>query len=210
MHIVIFGPQGSGKGTQAELIARRHGLAYISTGDIFRYHLKNQTKFGQRINQYVTAGKLVPDDLTNEVVEDRIQQPDCTAGFVLDGYPRNQQQLDFLNQITTIDYAMVIELNDAAAIERLTNRLACVCGLSYHNEHNPPQRPGICDRCGSQLFKRQDDTPQAIAQRLKIYHQETEPLLTVYQHQGILHRIDGSLSIDRVYQQVEDILSHQG
>lgn len=207
MHIVVFGPQGSGKGTQAELIARRHGLAYISTGDIFRYHLKNKTKLGQKVAKYVNTGHLVPDELTNEIVQDRIHQPDCTVGFVLDGYPRNKNQLEFLNQISRIDYAIVIELKDEEAIKRLGGRLACRCGLSYHVEFNPPKKEGICDKCGEKLFKREDDQPKAIKKRLGIYHQETEPLFAEYEKQGILHRIDGSKSIEEVYQQVNQIIS---
>ncbi|MFA5021622.1 MAG: nucleoside monophosphate kinase, partial [Patescibacteria group bacterium] len=180
MRIIIFGPQGSGKGTQAELIARRHGLPYISTGDIFRYHLKNQTELGKKVFTYVNAGHLVPDELTNKIVAERINQPDCRNGFVLDGYPRNKSQLDYLNTITKIDFAIAIELDDKTAIKRLAGRLACKCGLSYHLQHNPPKQPGICDKCGGQLFKRDDDKPEAIKKRLEIYHQETKPLLAVY------------------------------
>jgi adenylate kinase len=206
MRIIIFGPQGSGKGTQAELIARRFGLPYISTGDIFRYHLKNQTELGQKVIQYVNAGHLVPDELTNEIVRQRINQPDCSLGFVLDGYPRNKSQLEFLNQIEKIDFAIAIELDDKIAIERLAGRLACKCGLSYHLQNNPPKQAGICDKCGGQLFKRDDDEPEAIKKRLDIYHQETEPLLKIYDDQGVLDRVDASQSIEGVYQQIEAVI----
>ncbi|OGY46745.1 MAG: adenylate kinase [Candidatus Buchananbacteria bacterium RIFCSPLOWO2_01_FULL_46_12] len=207
MNIIIFGPQGSGKGTQAELIARRRNFPYISTGDIFRYHLKNKTELGQQVAEYVNTGQLVPDELTNKIIQDRINQPDCTVGFVLDGYPRNQKQLEFLSQITTVDYAIVIELSDQEAIKRLSGRLASKCGLSYHLEFNPSQQAGICDKCGDQLFRRDDDQPQAIAQRLAIYHQETEPLFAVYENKGILHRVNGAKTIDEVYQQIEGVIS---
>jgi len=207
MNIIIFGPQGSGKGTQAELIARRRNFPYISTGDIFRYHLKNQTALGQKVSEYVNAGHLVSNELTNEIVKDRIQQPDCLAGFVLDGYPRNRQQLEFLQTITKIDYAIVIELSDQEAINRLSGRLACKCGLSYHLDFNPPQKAGICNKCGDQLFRRDDDQPAAIAKRLEIYHQETEPLFAIYEEQGILYRVDGAKSIDEVYQSIEKLLA---
>jgi adenylate kinase len=208
MKIIIFGPQGSGKGTQAELIARRHSLPYISTGDIFRYHLKNQTALGKKVAEYVNAGHLVPDELTNEIVHDRIDQPDCVGGFVLDGYPRNKTQLEFLNGITKIDFAIAIELTDDEAIKRLADRLACKCGLSYHPKNNPPKNSGICDKCSGELFRRDDDKPEAIKRRLEIYHNETEPLLAVYEKQGILHRVDGSESIDGVYQQIEEIIKN--
>ncbi len=209
MRIVIFGPQGSGKGTQAELIARRHGWPYISTGDIFRYHLKNQTPLGQKVAEYINAGQLVPDELTNKIVQDRILQPDCAVGFVLDGYPRNKSQLEFLAGITQIDLAIGIELNDQQAVTRLGGRLACKCGLSYHLEFNPPKKEGICDKCGEQLFKRDDDQAGAIRKRLEIYHQETEPLLAIYEKQGILQQLDGSKSIEEVYQQIDQIIKVQ-
>ncbi|MDX9893147.1 MAG: adenylate kinase [Patescibacteria group bacterium] len=207
MNIVIFGPQGSGKGTQAEFIARRHELPYISTGDIFRYHQKNQTELGQRVVEYLTKGLLVPDELTNEIIKDRINQPDCTVGFVLDGYPRNRQQLDFLNSIAKINFAIVIEIDDNTAVERLGGRLACKCGLSYHLQYNPPKQEGVCNKCGQGLFKRDDDQPEAIKQRLAIYHEQTEPLLEIYEQSGKLHRVDGSKDIEGVYAQIDQIIS---
>ena len=209
MKIIIFGPQGSGKGTQAELIARRHSLPYISTGDIFRYHLKNQTELGGKIERYVNVGQLVPDRLTNEIVEDRINQPDCASGFVLDGYPRNKAQLEFLSTIARIDFAISIEISDQEAVKRLSNRLACKCGLSYHLEFNPPKKPNICDKCGSELFKRDDDQPPAIKKRLEIYHQATQPLAAIYQKQGILYQVNGSQPIEAVYQQIDRIISEK-
>ena len=206
-NILIFGPQGSGKGTQAELIARRHGLAYISTGDIFRYHLKNQTALGQQIQSYVNAGRLVPDELTNKIVQERLEQPDCNLGFVLDGYPRNLVQQEFLDTSAKADYAIGIALSDQQAIERLFGRLACKCGLSYHLVYTPPKKAGICNHCGDQLFKRDDDQPEAIKKRLAIYHQETEPLFAIYQKRGIWRPVDGSGSIEAVYQQIERIIN---
>ena len=207
MKIVIFGPQGSGKGTQAELIARRQDWPYISTGDIFRYHLKNQTDLGQKVSAFINDGHLVPDELTNEIVRNRINQPDCAVGFVLDGYPRNKNQLNFLNGIAEIDFAIVIEISDTEAIKRLSGRLACKCGLSYHIKFNPPRKEGICDKCGDQLFRRDDDKPAAIKKRLEIYHQETEPLIKIYEKQGILHRVDGAKSIEEVYKLIDRIIS---
>ena len=206
--ILIFGPQGSGKGTQAELIARRHGLPYISTGDIFRYHRQQQTELGKKIEQYISSGQLVPDELTNEMVKERLAQPDCLAGFVLDGYPRTQSQLEFLDTITGIDHAVVINLSDQEAIERLAGRLACVCGLSYHLTFSPPEKPGRCNKCGNKLFRRDDDQPAAIKQRLAIYHRETEPVFAILKKRGRQIDVDGSESIEGVFNQIEDALSH--
>lgn len=208
MRIIIFGPQGSGKGTQAELIARRHNLPYVSTGDIFRYHTKNNTELGAKVSQYLSRGELVPDELTNEVVKSRLDQPDCVAGFVSDGYPRNKKQLDFLKSIFKIDFAIAIDLSDEEAIKRLGGRLACKCGLSYHLEYNPPAQENICDKCGSELFRRDDDQPEAIKKRLTIYHAETEPLFAEFEKEHILFRVNGSLSIEQVYEQIDKIISH--
>jgi len=206
MKIIIFGPQGSGKGTQAELIARRHGWPYISTGDIFRYHLKNRTPLGLKVDSFVSSGQLVPDELTNEILQERINQPDCAVGFVLDGYPRNLAQLNFLQQMAKIDFAIVIDLSDAAAIKRLADRLACKCGLSFHPVNNPPQLEGVCDKCGHVLFRRDDDHPEAISRRLAIYHQETEPLFAVFGSAGVLHHVDGEKPIEDVFRQIDDII----
>ncbi|MFA6215013.1 MAG: adenylate kinase [Patescibacteria group bacterium] len=207
MRLIIFGPQGSGKGTQAESIARRHGWPYISTGDIFRYNLKNQTEIGKQVAAAINAGHLVPDNLTNQIVSDRIHQPDCAVGFVLDGYPRNKSQLEFIRGITKIDLAIAIDLTDQQAIDRLTGRLACKCGLSYHVNYCPPKVSGICDKCGDKLFRRDDDEPEAIKKRLEIYHQETEPLVKVYKELGIFYRVDGAKSIEEVYQQIDQIIN---
>ena len=210
MNIIIFGPQGSGKGTQAEYIARRHHVPYVSPGDIFRYHLKNQTALGAQVAAYLSAGQLVPDELTNQVIKDRISRPDCAEGFVLDGYPRNKVQQDFLNRLTNIDFVIVINLPDEVAIARLGGRLACKCGATYHLTHHPPKRPGICDSCGDTLFRRDDDQPAAISQRLQIYHQQTEPLFAAYRAQGVLYAVDGAPSIEEVSQQIVQVIDrHQ-
>ena len=208
MNIIIFGPQGSGKGTQAEYIARRHHVPYVSTGDIFRYHLKNQTALGAQVMSYLSAGQLVPDELTNQVVKDRLSRPDCADGFVLDGYPRNKVQQDFLNQLTGIDFVIVISLADETAIARLAGRLACKCGATYHLTYNPPAQPGVCDSCGDTLFRRDDDQPAAIAQRLEIYHRQTEPLFAAYRAKGVLYDVDGAPSIEAVSRQIDQIIKH--
>ena len=149
------------------------------------------------------------DDLTNEIVKNRIDQPDCAVGFVLDGYPRDQVQFDFLYQLTKIDLAVVIDLSDQAAVKRLSGRLACKCGLSYHLEYNPPKQPGVCNSCRGELFRRDDDQPDAIKQRLAIYHTETEPLFETFQHEGTLYHVDGGKSIEDVYRSIDSIISKQ-
>jgi adenylate kinase len=207
MKIIVFGPQGSGKGTQAELIARRYGWPYVSTGDIFRFHLKNKTNLGKEANEYMKNGSLVPDELTNEIVSERINHPDCVAGFVLDGYPRNKAQLEFLDKVSNIDLAIIINLGDEQAIRRLSGRLACKCGLSYHSDFNPPKKEGICDKCSDRLFRREDDNPEAIRKRLEIYHQETKPLLDIYQNKKKLFQVDGSKSIEEVFRQIENVIN---
>lgn len=181
-------------------------MPYISTGDIFRYNTKNETELGQEVEKYLSSGSLVPDELTNEIVENRLKQPDCEVGFVLDGYPRNKVQQEFLHNITTVDHAFVIQISDEEAIKRLSKRLACKCGLSYHTQFNPPKEKGICDKCGGELYRREDDKPEAIKHRLAIYHQETESLYQQYKEQGILHKIDGEKSIEEVYKQIESFL----
>ncbi len=206
MKILIFGPQGSGKGTQAELIARRRSYPYISTGDIFRYNIKNQTELGKKVEEVIKQGNLVSDELTNKIVLDRINQPDCERGFVLDGYPRNTKQAEYLDTVAKIDLAIVIELSDEQAVSRLSQRLACKCGLSYHTQFNPPAVEGRCDKCDGELYRRDDDQPEAIKKRLDIYHNETEKVFPYYEQHDILHRIDGAQSIEEVYNQIEKII----
>jgi adenylate kinase len=203
MKIVIFGPQGSGKGTQAETLARRHGLAYISTGDIFRYNIEHDTELGRLVKPFVVPGKLVPDDVTDGVIRERLQQPDCAAGFVLDGFPRDKTQSKYLSTLTKLDLALYIRLSDEWAIDRLSSRLACICGVSYNTRTNPPKQQGICDHCGKKIFHRADDEPAAIHERLALYHSLTEPLLDWYRSSGILIEIDGQQGIEKVAADIE-------
>lgn len=197
--ILMFGAQGSGKGTQAELISRSCGYVYISTGDIFRREIKNKTKLGKQALAYINAGKLVPDKITNQMVKNHLNKPQARKkGVVLDGYPRTLLQKRALDKITEITDAVVINITDHEAIFRLGGRLACKCGLSYHIRFNPPKKKGVCDRCGEKLFVRDDDTPAAIKQRLITYHRETEVIFASYRKHGILHIINGMQSIKEV------------
>ncbi len=205
MNIVVFGSPGSGKGTQAEFIARKYGHAYISTGDIFRYNLKNETALGKKAAKYLQQGLLVPDRITNKLVKDRLQNPDCEKGLVLDGYPRTRSQQKFLDKLIKIDAVIVIELSNQQAISRLAARLACKCGLSYHLQHNPPKKPGVCNQCGGRLFRREDDQPEAVEKRFEIYQNETKKILPEYEKRGILYRVDGSGTIEEVLNNISRI-----
>jgi len=209
--IIIFGVQGSGKGTQAEMISRHCGLAYISTGDIFRREIKDQTELGKLAAGYINDGHLVPDDITNSMVEKYLNLPASkNNGFVLDGYPRTLAQAQALDAMISLTDAVVIDITDQEAVFRLGGRLACKCGLSYHQKFNPPKKAGFCDRCGGQLFVRDDDKPAAIKKRIKIYHQETEPLIDYYENKGLLKKIDGAKEIKLVFEDIVNKLNLSG
>lgn len=203
LRMVVFGVQGSGKGTQAELMARRFGLAHISTGEIFRREISRRTALGRRAARYLTAGKLVPDAVTNAIVAKHVSRGRArTRGFVLDGYPRNRGQLIALERYGPVTHAVEILLPDRTAVQRISGRLNCVCGLSYHVKYHPPKRRGICDRCGRKLFVRDDDQPVTIRKRIRIYHRQTAPLLAYYRKHGVLLQVDGRPAIPTVYRSV--------
>ncbi len=205
--ILVFGVQGSGKGTQAAMIGEKYNISYIATGDIFRYETKEGTDLGKQVKSYTDKGQLVPDELTNEVIANRLNQPDCKEkGFVGDGFPRNKVQQEFLNELVDFTHVFVIKVSYEEAISRLSGRLACKCGLSYHVKFKPPKVEGVCDKCGQKLFVRDDDKEEAIKERIKIYHQETEPLLDSYRQKGILHEINGEQDIDKVFDNIVQAL----
>jgi adenylate kinase len=204
--ILMIGPQGSGKGTQAELIAERYQLANISTGVMFREAIKNQTDLGKAVKAIIDRGDLVPDNLTNELVRERLTKPDCVLGFVLDGYPRNLVQAEYLLAHQEITHAMEIWISDEEAVKRISGRRMCSCGMTYHTEYNPPQIADRCNKCGSALFQRDDDTAEAVTQRLKIYHQETESIISFFHNQGIHNRVNGEQRIPAVATDVFAIL----
>lgn len=205
--ILVFGVQGSGKGTQAAKISEKYEIPYIAPGDIFRWEIKEDTELGRKVKSYIDEGCLVPDRVVNEVIGKRLSQPDCIEkGFVMDGYPRNKNQQNFLNKLVDLTHIFVIKVSDELAVSRLSGRLACKCGLSYHIKNNPPKKDMICDECGQKLFVREDDKPEAIKKRIKIYHQETEPLLDFYREKDILYEIDGERSIDEVFADIVEIL----
>ena len=208
MKIILLGPQGSGKGTQAKFISEKFKIPHISTGDIFRKNIKEGTELGKEVTSYLNSGKLVPDELTNKLVESRIKEDDCKDGFILDGFPRNIAQAEFLDSITKIDYSVDVEIPDQEVVFRLEGRRTCSnkeCGAIYNLNTSPkPKENNKCDKCGSDLFQRDDDKPEAIKKRLEIYHQQTSPLIEYYQKKGILIKIDGEQDIEKVS---EDIFS---
>lgn len=205
-NIALFGPQGSGKGTQAEKLTALLNVPHISPGVIFRQAITDQSELGRQVEQFMQQGKLVPDDITNELMARRLQSADCVRGFILDGYPRNQNQDDFLRQATKITHAVAIAISDVEAVRRLSQRRACTrCGKTYHLEFKPPHVPDRCDDCNEILVQRNDDHPDSIKERLRIYHSQTEPLLTGYELLGVLYRVDGAGTIAEVWQRLQEI-----
>ncbi|MFA6533917.1 MAG: nucleoside monophosphate kinase [Patescibacteria group bacterium] len=205
--IVFLGPQGSGKGTQAEKLAADFKIPVIATGQIYRDEAKKKTVLGDKVASCVNQGKLVPDDITNDLIIRRLGKKDCRRGFILDGYPRTLAQAEALAAITSLTQAISIDLPDREAIARIAGRLICnECGATYHLKANPPQEPGICDKCGAALLARKDDQAEAaLRQRLAIYHEQIDPIVKFYENQGILCRIDGRQSIDEVYRAVKKV-----
>ncbi|MDO8560354.1 MAG: nucleoside monophosphate kinase [bacterium] len=201
--MVIFGVQGSGKGTQAELVAKRYGVRHVSTGNIFRSEISKRTALGRRAMRFLASGKLVPDAVTNAMVNKYLKTAVVRRrGFILDGYPRNRSQLRALERLGGVTHVIEIALPDREAVRRIGGRLNCACGASYHVDHNPPRRRNICDRCGHALFVRDDDRPAPVRRRIRIYHRETAPLVSHYRRQGVLLRVDGRPAISVVFRSV--------
>lgn len=206
MNIILFGPQGSGKGTQADQSSKMLGIPHISTGDIFRENIKNKTELGLKIQKLISDGMLVPDDITNEIVKNRLKENDCTDGFILDGFPRNINQAKFLDTVADIDLALEIWISDEEAIKRIGLRRTCPdCGAVYHLTHITPKEEGLCDKCGGKLIIRADDKPGAIKKRLATYHKETEKLTKYYKEKSLYKKVDGMGSIEDVNKEVSKI-----
>ncbi len=201
--IVILGPQGSGKGTQAELLAKRLGIPAISMGALWRDEIERGTDLGKTAKSYLDQGKLAPSELTNQLMVARIAQNDCASGFVIDGYPRDQVQFAASENFLNLSHVIELEISDEVSLRRLGGRRVCSkCGTNYHVDFKPPKREGICDVEGARLEIRHDDTPDAIRTRLAIYHKETEPILKVYSQKGIVHRVNGESSISSVHEEI--------
>ena len=212
MKIIMLGAPGAGKGTQAKQIADKYSIPHISTGDIFRANIKNGTELGKKAKQYMDQGALVPDELTCDLVMDRIQQDDCKNGFVLDGFPRTIPQAEVLDAALgkineKMDYAIDVDVPDENIVNRMSGRRACLnCGATYHLISIPPKVEGICDRCGSEIVLREDDKPETVQKRLKVYHEQTQPLIDYYKNQGILKSVDGTQPMDEVFKAIVTIL----
>lgn len=212
MNIIFMGPPGAGKGTQAEKIVADYNIPHISTGDMFRAAIGNQTKLGLEAKSYMDAGKLVPDELTIGIVEERLQEDDVKDGFLLDGFPRTIKQAQALNEMLDkmgkkLDIAINIEAPFDVLLERLVARRMCrVCGTSYHLEFKPPKVDGVCDKDGGELYQRSDDNEEAATVRLETYTKETAPLIEFYREQGILANVDGIKAVDEVYTTIKSYL----
>jgi adenylate kinase len=204
MKLVLMGKPGAGKGTQAESIVRKLFIPHISTGDIFRSAIKAETEMGKLAQEYIEKGQLVPDEVTIGIVRDRLSQPDCKEGFLLDGFPRNVAQAEALDEMlkdfgTRLDGVIDIDVPDEKLVERLTGRRVCrSCGVSYHMLYNPPAQPDVCDKCGGELYQRSDDTEETVKSRLAVYASKTAPLLEYYKEKGLLHVINGDQPINMV------------
>ncbi len=202
MKIIFLGAQASGKGTQAILLAKKLKVPHISTGDILRAKIEEGDVLGKKLESYMDKGKLVPNKITNKVIEDRLQKKDSKKGFILDGYPRTLAQAKFLDKIIGLDKVIKIEVSDREAVERIKNRRSCDCGKTYNLKYNPPKKDGICDNCGEKLFTRDDDKPGAVKKRLSIYHKKTEPLIKYYIKKNILISVDGEQKIEKIHKDI--------
>ncbi len=212
MKIIMLGAPGAGKGTQAKMIADKYQIPHISTGDIFRANIKNGTELGKEAKKYMDQGLLVPDELTVKILLDRVAQPDCANGYVLDGFPRTIPQAEVLDKALTelndkIDYAINVDVPDENIVKRMSGRRACVaCGATYHIEHIPPRKEGVCDKCGETLILRDDDKPETVLNRLKVYHDQTQPLIDFYTKKGVLKSVDGTVDMQDVFASIVAIL----
>ncbi|MFP3841306.1 adenylate kinase [Bacillus safensis] len=212
MNLVLMGLPGAGKGTQAERIVDDYGIPHISTGDMFRAAMKEETQLGLEAKSFIDKGELVPDEVTIGIVRERLGKNDCEQGFLLDGFPRTVAQAEALEEILkdlgrTIDYVINIKVDKDALMERLTGRRICKnCGATYHLVFNPPAKENVCDKCGGELYQRADDNAETVSTRLEVNLKQTEPLLNFYSEKGYLENIDGAKHINDVYADIKDLL----
>ena len=212
MKVIMLGAPGAGKGTQAKKIAEKYGIPHISTGDIFRANIKNNTELGKKAKAYMDQGLLVPDELTLDLVMDRLSQDDTVKGYILDGFPRTIPQAEALTEALKgkneeIDYAVNVEVPDEEIVKRMSGRRACVaCGGTYHVQFNPTKVEGICDACGGELVLRDDDKPETVSRRLEVYHSQTQPLIDYYTKAGKVVEVDGTLDVAEVTAAIIKIL----
>lgn len=212
MLIILLGPPGAGKGTQAEKIVQKYDLAYISTGDILRKAVKNETTLGRKAREFMDKGLLVPDNLVVEIVRERLMEPDCSKGALLDGFPRTVDQAAFLDQVLpdidmSVDSVMLIKVEEKELVERLTGRrVCCDCNANFHVKYRPPRVRNVCDSCGGDLYQRDDDTLSTVTERLDVYKKQTEPLIDFYREKSLLYEIDGSKDMEGVFEQITAVL----
>ena len=205
MNIIFLGPPGAGKGTQAQRVCDELKIPQISTGDILRRAIKEETPVGLKAKAYVESGKLVPDEILVEIIKDRLAQDDCKPGYILDGFPRTVPQAEALEKIAKIDVVVEIAVADEALVKRLSGRRVCLnCGATYHVSTLGGKT--TCDKCGEELIQRKDDNPETVQNRLNVYHSQTAPLISFYQERGLLKTFDGMQDIDVVYRSIMDAL----
>lgn len=201
-NIIILGPPGSGKGTQAKMIAERYSIEHVSTGDIFRAKRQEDSELGKKIKELIDNGHFVPDDITIQIVEEKIES--LKNGYILDGFPRTVPQAESLKTFADINYVIYIDVSEKTLIKRLSSRLMCSCGESYNKITKPPKEDDKCDKCGQDLFQREDEKPEVVAERLRVYNEKTKPLLGFYQ--DVLLRVDGEPDITEVFERIKKVL----
>lgn len=212
MKITIMGPPGGGKGTQAEILCEKLSIPHISTGAIIRNSIREKTELGKVAEEYIAKGQLVPDKLVIDMVSKRLQEKDCENGYILDGFPRTLPQADAMDEFgIELDYALNLLVADEVIVERLSGRRECkACAAPYHVKFNPPEKDGVCDKCGGVLITRADDVPDTIRQRLDVYHSETEPLIDFYKNKNILVNVAGKDTIEDTTKEVLEALGVKG
>ncbi len=213
MNLILLGPPGAGKGTQAKRLAQTHGLVQLATGDMVRAAIASGSELGQRVKAIYDAGQLIPDDDIIQMIAERIGEPGSARGFILDGFPRTVPQAEALDAMLAergqaLDHVILVEVDEAALVDRIAGRFTCQgCGASYHERYKRPRVEGVCDICGgTDLVHRADDRPEAVKTRFEVYRRQTAPILPYYRARGILRTVDGMADIDSVTQQIEELL----
>ena len=212
MNLIFLGPPGSGKGTQAKMLVDKYGIPQISTGDILREAVKEGTPLGKEAKKYMDEGKLVPDEVVVGIVRERLKEPDCTKGFILDGFPRTIPQAEALDKTLQemgkgIDHVLSLEVDREELVRRLSGRRTCKkCGAMYHIIFDPPKKDGVCDRCGGELYQRDDDKEETIRERLRVYEEQTAPLIEYYRKKGLLRPINGVGKIEEIFARIRETI----